>query len=355
MNTPLARQFRASVACGEWQKPTSGQAPGFTQANVVILPEKYAFDFLLFCQRNEQPCPVIDVCESGVTALPFAAPGADIRNEVPRYRIYRHGELECEPDNILNHFTNGLVTFLLGCSFTFEQDLLNHGIPVRHIELERNVPMYITNRECRPAGVFSGPMVVSMRPIPENLVDKAAAITARYRKAHGAPIHVGIAVERPESAIDGHRYSMRGEMLDDLVPAADRLLEPGFPRPYATIAIGDGGNELGLGSLRQALKDRITHGELIFCATAADHVIPAGISNWGAFALVATLSLLTGQRLLRPVEHEHTVLEALVGAGAVDGCTRKNEISVDGIAWPDYANIIAEIYREIETLPEGPI
>jgi len=191
MNTPLARQFRASVACGEWQKPTSGQAPGFTQANVVILPEKYAFDFLLFCQRNEQPCPVIDVCESGVTAPPFAAPGADIRNEVPRYRIYRHGELECEPDNILNHFTNGLVTFLLGCSFTFEQDLLNHGIPVRHIELERNVPMYITNRECRPAGVFSGPMVVSMRPIPENLVDKAAAITARYRKAHGAPIHVG--------------------------------------------------------------------------------------------------------------------------------------------------------------------
>jgi len=197
---------------------------------------------------------------------------------------------------------------------------------------------------------FGSPFPMVILSQAQNEADQAIqALLADF-----APTHV-IAVERPGSAIDGHRYSMRGEMLDDLVPAADRLLEPGFPRPYATIAIGDGGNELGLGSLRQALKDRITHGELIFCATAADHVIPAGISNWGAFALVATLSLLTGQRLLRPVVHEHTVLESLVSAGAVDGCTRKNEISVDGIAWPDYANIIAEIYREIETLPEGPI
>ena len=191
MGISTVQAMRAAIARGEWRKPTSGVAPGFTQANVVILPKKYAFDFLLFCGRNEKPCPVIDVCESGITAPPMAAPGADIRTQIPRYRIYRHGELEQETDHILDHYTDDMVTFLLGCSFTFEQDLLDNGVPVRHIELDCNVPMYITNRECRPAGVFSGPMVVSMRPIPAALVGKATTITERYRKAHGAPIHVG--------------------------------------------------------------------------------------------------------------------------------------------------------------------
>ncbi len=191
MSKQTVDELRAAIARGEWRKPTSGLAPGFTQANVVILPKQYAFDFLLFCERNAKPCPVIDVCEPGLTAPPVAGPGADIRTQIPRYRIYRHGELEREVDHIRDHFTDDLVTFLLGCSFTFEPDLLDNGIPVRHIELDCNVPMYITNRECRPAGIFSGPMVVSMRPIPQGLVDKATAITAKYRKAHGAPVHVG--------------------------------------------------------------------------------------------------------------------------------------------------------------------
>ena len=189
--TTAAQDIRSAIARGEWRKPTAGVAPGFTQANLVILPVRHAFDFLLFCNRNEQPCPVIDVCEPGVTAPPLAGPESDIRTDIPRYRIYRNGVLEQEVDHIRNFFTNDMVSFLLGCSFTFEQDLLDNGIPVRHIELERNVPMYVTNRECRPAGVFSGPMVVSMRPIPAELVGKASAITARYRRAHGAPVHVG--------------------------------------------------------------------------------------------------------------------------------------------------------------------
>jgi uncharacterized protein YcsI (UPF0317 family) len=191
MGVNAVQEIRAAIARGEWRKPTSGLAPGFTQANVVILPSKYAFDFLLFCGRNEKPCPVIDVCECGVTAPPTAGPDADMRIHVPRYRIYRHGELEQETEHIRDHFTDDMVTFLLGCSFTFEQDLLDNGVPVRHIELDRNVPMYITNRECRPAGIFSGPMVVSMRPMPSALVEKASAITARYRRAHGAPVHAG--------------------------------------------------------------------------------------------------------------------------------------------------------------------
>ena len=191
MGVDTVQEIRASIARGEWRKPTSGVAPGYTQANVVILPKQHAFDFLLFCARNDKPCPVIDVCEAGITAPPNAGASADIRTQIPRYRIYRHGRLEQEVDHIRDHFTDDMVTFLLGCSFTFEQDLLDNGIPVRHIELDRNVPMYITNRECQPAGIFSGPMVVSMRPIPLAQVDQAAAITARYRKAHGAPIHVG--------------------------------------------------------------------------------------------------------------------------------------------------------------------
>ncbi len=191
MGVASVQEIRTAIARGEWRKPTAGVAPGYTQANVVILAQKYAFDFLLFCTRNERPCPVIDVAEAGIVAPPLAGPGADIRSDIPRYRIYRYGQLAEEVVHIRDHFTDDMVTFLLGCSFTFEQDLLDHGIPVRHIELGRNVPMYITNRECQPAGVFSGPMVVSMRPIPEALVGQASAITAKYRRAHGAPIHVG--------------------------------------------------------------------------------------------------------------------------------------------------------------------
>ena len=160
-----------------------------------------------------------------------------------------------------------------------------------------------------------------------------------------SPTHV-VAIERPGSAADGHRYSMRGEVLDDVAPAADRLLAPAQTRNYTTIAIGDGGNELGFGGLKDALKDRIPHGELIFCTTAADFVLPAGISNWGALALVAALSIRCGRILLRPSEHEYAVLEALFHAGAVDGCTRKHEITVDGIRWPEYALTIDELYAE---------
>ena len=173
------------------------------------------------------------------------------------------------------------------------------------------------------------------QPVAERQIDE---LIAAFK-----PTQV-LAIERPGSAVDGHCYSMRGEILDDLVPAADRLLAP---RPACqTIAIGDGGNELGLGRLRDSLKSRVAHGDLIFCATPADYVIPAGISNWGACALVAALSLLAGRLLLRPPEHEHAVLQALLAAGAVDGCTHKNELSVDGLGWEDYATTIADIYRE---------
>jgi uncharacterized protein YcsI (UPF0317 family) len=185
------KEIRNEIAAGRWRKPTSGLAPGFTQANVVILPRRDAFDFLLFCQRNERPCPVIDVCDPGAVSPPLAGPDSDIRIHVPKYRIHRRGELAAEVDDIVDLFTPDMVTFLLGCSFTFESQLMKRGIPVRHIELGRNVPMYVTNIPCRPAGIFSGPMVVSMRPIPADMVEAASRLTAPYRKAHGAPVHSG--------------------------------------------------------------------------------------------------------------------------------------------------------------------
>ena len=160
-----------------------------------------------------------------------------------------------------------------------------------------------------------------------------------------SPTHI-VAIERPGSAVDGHCYSMRGEILNDLVAAADRLFTPQGQRQYRTLAIGDGGNELGMGGLREGLMHRISQGELIFCATPADHVIPAGISNWGAYALAGALSLLAGKLLLRPPAHERAVLEALVSAGAVDGCTRQQTLSVDGLAWNEYTEVINDIYRE---------
>jgi uncharacterized protein YcsI (UPF0317 family) len=184
-------QARNEIRLEKWTSPTPGMAYGYTQANLVILPSKYAMDFLIFCQRNPKPCPILDICEPGKYTPSLIAPTADIRTDIPKYRVYRDGVLVEEVNNILNLWSEDLVSFLLGCSFTFEKALSDEGIGIRHIEEERNVPMYITNIKCNPAGIFNGPTVVSMRPIPKDLVEKAVAITARFPRVHGAPIHIG--------------------------------------------------------------------------------------------------------------------------------------------------------------------
>lgn len=189
----------------------------------------------------------------------------------------------------------------------------------------------------------SPPFPIISLPDAQRLADRRIDEIIRTHR----PTHV-LAIERPGSALDGHRYSMRGERLDDIVPAADRLMPPAERRDYTTIAIGDGGNELGLGALRSRLKNRVAHGELIFCATPADYVIPAGVSNWGGHALVAALSVLSGRSLLRPVIHERRVLETLLAAGAVDGSLRKRALSVDGIGWDEYAQILTALHREVD-------
>lgn len=189
MNTPQ----EVWIACrsGAWDRPTAGQAPGYAQANLVILPAEAAFDFLRFAQRNPKPCPVLEVLEVGDPEPKLTAPGADLRTDLPRYRVYRHGELAEERTEVSDLWRSDLVSFLIGCSFTFEQPLLDAGLPVRHIECGCNVPMYRTNVATTPAGRFSGPLVVSMRPIPAALVPRAVAVTARYPAVHGAPVHIG--------------------------------------------------------------------------------------------------------------------------------------------------------------------
>lgn len=184
-------EVRAMIRRNEWAKPTSGMAKGFTQANLAILKKDIAFDFLLFCQRNPKPCPVLDVTEAGSPVPRLVAPAADIRTDIPKYRIYRHGELVDEVTDILTYWEDDMVAFLIGCSFTFEHPLMNSGIPVRHIEENCNVAMYKTNIPCVQAGRFEGPVVVSMRPIPEKDVVRAVQITSRFPSVHGAPIHIG--------------------------------------------------------------------------------------------------------------------------------------------------------------------
>ena len=172
-------------------QPTSGMAPGRVQANLAILPRDLAFDFLLFCQRNPKPCPLLEVIEPGQAEPRQFAPGADIRTDLPLYRIYQRGELAAEVQDLTPHWREDLVSFLLGCSFSFETALTRAGITMRHADCGTNVPMFITSIPTQPAGAFSGPMVVSMRPIPREQIVRAVQVTSRFPSVHGAPAHIG--------------------------------------------------------------------------------------------------------------------------------------------------------------------
>lgn len=185
------RDIRRLARSGELAGPTPGLARGFEQANLVIVPRELAFDFLLFCQRNPRPCPLLDVTDPGDPEPCEAAPGADLRTDLPCYRVYRNGKLVEEPADILAHWRNDLVSFLLGCSFTFEDALVQAGLPVRHLEAGCNVPMYRTTLPCRPAGVFHGNMTVSMRPMTPEQASRAAEICSAFPRSHGAPLHWG--------------------------------------------------------------------------------------------------------------------------------------------------------------------
>lgn len=182
------RRIRAGLHTG----PTAGLAPGNVQANLVILPKALAHDFLRFAQANPKPCPVLTVGDPGDPRLPGLARDLDLRTDLPRYRVWRDGVLVDEPTDISGLWRDDLVSFPIGCSFSFEQALIEDGIEIRHISCNANVPMYRTNIATVPAGPFHGPLVVSMRPMRPADAIRAIQITSRFPAVHGAPVHIGL-------------------------------------------------------------------------------------------------------------------------------------------------------------------
>ena len=186
-----AQAARQKIRAG-YDRPTAGMAAGMTQVNMISVPKAWAYDFLLYAQRNPQSCPILDVLEEGIYVTELAS-NADIRSDFPRYRVWKDGVMvdEITDATQLYQAHPDLVTFLIGCSFSFETALQEAGIEIRHIQDQRNVPMYLSNVSCRPAGRISGNMVVSMRPIPASQVADAVKITAAMPSVHGAPVHIG--------------------------------------------------------------------------------------------------------------------------------------------------------------------
>ncbi len=216
---PRNQALAARLACrgGNLTGQTAGLAPGHVQGNLVILRRDLAEDFMRFAQRNPKPCPLIGVTEVGIPNLPELGADLDLRTDLPRYRVWRHGELIDEPTDILSYWTNDLVGFVIGCSFSFEEALLAADVPVRHIAEGRNVPMFRTNIACFPAGPFAGPMVVSMRPLRPADAIRAIQITSRFPSVHGAPVHLG----QPETI--GIRDIAKPDYGDAVAVHADEL------------------------------------------------------------------------------------------------------------------------------------
>lgn len=213
-----ARAARAAYRAGRIE-PTSGVAHGLVQANLIAVPADWAYDVLLFAQRNPKPCPVLEVLDAGATESAMA-PGSDLRTDIPAYRVWRDGELAEETPDATAAWEEhpDLVSFLIGCSFTFEAGLADAGIPIRHRELGRNVPMYRTARACAPAGRLRGDLVVSMRPIPADRVADAVTISGRYPAVHGAPVHVGDPAALGVADLDAPEFGDAPEIRAGEVP-----------------------------------------------------------------------------------------------------------------------------------------
>ena len=212
-----ARRARLAIRAGEHPGPTAHLAPGCVQANLVVLPKAVASDFIAFAERNPKPCPIVEVIEHGTEAV-NSAPGSDLRTDLPRYRLFVDGAHTGSATDATGWWRDDLVSVLLGCSFSFEAALMRAGLPVRHIEQDRNVPMYITDRQCEPAGDFEGPLVVSMRPMPAALVEQARRITEAYPQAHGGPVHTGDPAGLGISDLKAPDFGDRVDLHDGEVP-----------------------------------------------------------------------------------------------------------------------------------------
>lgn len=211
--------IRAEIRAGRFRGPTSGLAAGFVQANVAMVPAEYAESFAEFCDRNRRACALLHRTEPGEFLLPSLGEGIDIRSDIPRYQIHRAGAASFEVTDIHDLWRDDLVTFALGCSFSFEEALISAGIEVRNISEACNVPMFRTNRRCERAGPFHGNLVVSMRPFKPQVIEQVCAITERYPLVHGAPMHVGAPSELGIEAISQPDFGDAVSVQVDEVPA----------------------------------------------------------------------------------------------------------------------------------------
>lgn len=216
-HNPIGNVLRLKARAGELTSHTSGLAPDLVQGNLMILPKAYAGDFLLFCQRNPRPCPLLGVSAPGETAFAALGRDIDIRTDLPRYRVWRDGERVEEPQDVRHVWRDDLVSFIIGCSFSFEQALLDAGVPLRHVAQGRNVAMYRTLLPTVAAGAFHGPMVVSMRPMKAEHAIRAVQITSRFPGVHGAPVHLGdpalIGIHRLDQPDYGDAVEVRPDEL----------------------------------------------------------------------------------------------------------------------------------------------
>lgn len=191
MPTTSPAELRLAARRGEWHGTTAGHCAAYQQANLVVVPNEAAAEFAAFCTRNPTPCPLIEIAPPGDPVPARSAPESDLRTDLPGYRVYRRGQLTEQRDDIRDLWRYDLVAFLLGCSFTFEHALAEAGVPLRNVEHNTTVPMFVSNLACARAGRFHGPMVVTMRPIAATQVELVRALSAHYPHAHGAPVHVG--------------------------------------------------------------------------------------------------------------------------------------------------------------------
>ncbi|WP_053387893.1 putative hydro-lyase [Leucobacter japonicus] len=213
-----AHQLRSLIRSGAWKQPTAGLLPGVQQANFVALPQADAFEFLLFCVRNPQVCPIIHVSEPGDPIVSLESGDADVRTDIAKYRVWRDGELVAEPHDVSEYWSDDLVGFLLGCSHTFEGPMLDAGLPLRVSAESPAPPVYLTDRETVSAGRVAGPLVVSMRSFPAELVDEVTALTSRFPTGHGAPVHIGDPAELGIADLATPDFGPAPEVHADEVP-----------------------------------------------------------------------------------------------------------------------------------------
>ncbi|HJO75584.1 MAG TPA: putative hydro-lyase [Rhodospirillales bacterium] len=266
MRNAPPREIRQFIREDRFAGNTAGLSLGYLQGNLAILPAEYAMDFQRYCQRNPKPCPLVGVSDTGEPTLPTLGSDIDIRTDIPSYNVYRDGELSEQVTNIKNLWQDDFVTFIIGCSYTFEHALMEEGVSLRHIDENKTVSMYNTNIETTPAGPFSGGTVVSMRPLSVEKTIRAIEITSRFPQAHGTPVHFGDAEEIGIADINKPDWGDAPDIRDGEVPvfwacgvtpqAAVRNAKPSICITHApgSMLITDiPGMDAGRGPLRNAI------------------------------------------------------------------------------------------------------